>query len=332
MGLKKRLLFFMLSWAFCVLLTAQAGSDPAARRLICEPQFPVVGQRVTFIATNFRTPHLLRWDMGDGTVMASGSTSPQAKEVRMSYAYFNAGVYEVKVYDDNGDLNSPPLAVIVWVKADGPPPTVGAPEKTVAVPEKNAPVPVQPAPAQAVETEPIAPAKDRTAAAKKYALFKFGPVAGVFLPQNGLVRDVYGSFDLVYGGRVGVRIWRGIYVWLSGAQVQSSGKTTLLEEPTSLTLVPFSAFLRLGLRLGSVMPYAGIGYTYLTFKEESDIGDTSGNGSSFSLEAGFELRLNRIFALDLGARFDQILVQPGDLEEEIDVGGLQIGLGLLISF
>jgi hypothetical protein len=332
MGQKKPLPASIMLWACCAMLAAQSGPGAEVRRLTCEPQFPVVGQRVTFVASHFRTPHLLRWDMGDGTVMASGSTSPQAREVTMGYAYFNPGVYEVKVYDDNGDTNSPPLSVIVWVKADGPAPAKAGPEKPVVAPEKPVPVPVQTAPAQAEATAPITPDKFRTSSAKKYTLFKFGPAAGVFLPQNGLVRDVYGSFDLVYGGRVGVRVWRGIYVWLSAAQVQSSGKTTLLEEQTRLTLLPLSAFLRLGLRLGSVMPYAGIGYTYMTFNEESEIGDTSGNGSNFSLEAGFEVRLNRIFALDLGARFDQILVQPGDLEEEIDLGGLQIGLALLISF
>ena len=316
------------------MLAAQAQPGPNERRLTCEPQFPMAGQRVTFVASNFRTPNLLRWDMGDGTVMASGSTSPQAKEVRMSYSYFEAGVYEVKVYDDNGDVTSPPLKVIVWVKADGSAPAKSEPEKTVVVPEKPAPAPVQPLPAPVKEAQPaaITPEKAPAASAGKYPLIKIGPAAGIFLPQNDVVKDVYGSFDLIYGGRVGVRIWRGIYVWLSAAQIRSSGKTTLLEEPSTLTLVPLIAFLRLGLRLGSVMPYAGIGFTYMTFKEESEIGDTSGHGSNLSLEAGFELRLNRNFSMDFGARFDRIMVQPGDLAEEIDLGGLQVGLALLLSF
>jgi opacity protein-like surface antigen len=146
------------------------------------------------------------------------------------------------------------------------------------------------------------------------------------------MKTVYGNNGVIYGGRLGVRVWRGIYVGFSVSNYKVTGKTTLTEEETTLTLTPLSAFLRLGLSLKSVKPYAGIGFTYLLFNEESLIGNTKGQGSNFSLEAGFECKLSRNFYLDFGARFDQIKVKPGDLDEEIDLGGLQAGLTLLVSF
>jgi outer membrane protein W len=92
-------------------------------------------------------------------------------------------------------------------------------------------------------------------------------------------------------------------------------------------------FLRYNIGRGFFIPYAGVGYTFLSFKEESEyVGNTKGNGSNTSFEAGFELKLNRHFFLDIGARFDRIKFQSEHIEGQIDLGGLQAGLSLLVSF
>ncbi len=333
MNLKKLLPFYILLWVLCTMLAAETAPAGAQRRLTCEPQFPVVGQRVIFTAVNFRTPNLLRWDMGDGMVFASGSTSSQDREVRLTYTYVTAGVFEVKVYDDNGDVRSKPLTLLVWVKAAVSSPVETIPEKAAIVPDRSAPAPELPK-AEAVKPDDkeIVAAVPFPEAAKKNPLLKFGPYGGIYLPQDAVLKTVYGSVDVIYGGRLGVRLWRGIYFWLSAARIRAMGKTTFLEEKTVLTLTPLSAFLRLGLSLGAVKPYAGIGFTTMSFKEESEIGNTKGHGNNVSLEAGFELKMNRNFFLDFGARFDQIKIQAGELEEKIDLGGLQAAVALLISF
>jgi len=342
MSVKKLAPFHVLSLIFCAMLAAQAKPGQDGRKLTCDPQFPVAGQKVTISAVHFRTPNLLRWDMGDGMVLASGSNRPDAQEVRMDYRYMTPGIYEVKVYDDNGDVNSLPLTLLVYVKAE--------PGKTPVVPEKTAPLQEQPKAAAAKPDEkqimapvpsPMAAPVDeneiitpvvKPAAARKNPLIKIGPYAGLFAPQNDVLKNVYGNYGVIYGGRLGARLWRGIYFWFSAAQYKVTGKTTLTEEDTTLTLTPLSAFLRLGLSLKSLKPYAGIGYTYMLFNEESPIGDTKGHGGNLSLEAGFEFRITRNFIVDFGARFDQILVKPGEIDEEIDLGGLQAGLSLLVSF
>lgn len=333
MSFKRRLAFYVLPVMCCTMLAAQAKAVQADRKLTCEPQFPVAGQKVTFVAANFRTPNLLRWDMGDGMVLASGSTRPDAREVQMVYKYMAAGIYEVKVYDDNGNVNSMPLTMIVWVKADGPAPVQAQLEKKAIVAEKTVMAPETPRAAAAKPAEQeITSRGPAPLKAKKNPLLKIGPYVGLYAPQNDVFKEVYGSIGAVYGGRLGVRVWRGIYAGFSLARYKVTGQTTVTEEETVLTLTPLSAFLRLALSLKSVKPYAGIGYTYMMFNEESVIGDTKGHGNNFSLEAGFEFKMGRNFYLDFGARFDQIYVQPGDLEEKIDLGGLQVGLALLVSF
>jgi outer membrane receptor protein involved in Fe transport len=385
-----------------------------------EPLRPVAGQPVLFSAFNFRTPNLLKWDMGDGTVLTSGSKSSQVQEARLAYAYTTAGTYEVKVYDNNGNMNLPPLTVqvsvdayprslqvkpekplanhplaitalnfstpekILWDLGDGneikpgdksgivkpsfqithiytapgtytvkawdangnkslPPVSLSIqvaadpsliktePAKAATVPDNTASVQnlpnvvaIKPDGKELVESIPT-PAK-----AKKNSLIKIGPYAGFFQPRDAELKSIYGNGDVIYGGRLGVHIWQGFYFWFSASQFKVISKTTFSEDKTTLTLMPFSAFLRCSLSLGFFKPYAGIGFTYMSFKEESAIGNVTGNGSSTAYEGGFELKMNRHFYLDLGVRYDLIKVNPTGFE--IDLGGLQAGVSLLVSF
>ena len=87
------------------------------RRVTYSPAAPVAGQPLLFTASNFRTPNLLKWDMGDGTVLTSGGKAEAGQEVTMSYAYATAGQFQVRVYDDGGDLKTTPVRTQVTVSA-----------------------------------------------------------------------------------------------------------------------------------------------------------------------------------------------------------------------
>jgi hypothetical protein len=391
------------------------------RQVTFEPVRPFVGQPVLFTALNFRTPNLLKWDMGDGTVLTSGSKSTQVLEARLAYTYEAGGIYEVKIYDDNGNASLPPLTVqvpvaayprslqvnpekplanhpltitalnfstpqnILWDLGDGneikpgdisgiikpsfmishiytaagtymvrawdsdgnkslPPLSLpiqveADPNLIKSIPEKTAivrdnTVSVQSIPKVAAEkpvSNELLESKPAPSPVKKNLLLKIGPYVGFFQPQDADLKLIYGKGDIIYGGRLGIHLWQGFHIWLSASQFKVIGKTTYSEDKTTLTLIPLSVFLRCNISLGFFKPYAGIGFTYMNFKEESSISpDTTGNGKNIAYEAGFELKMNRNFFLDFGVRHDQIKVKPTSFE--IDLGGLQAGVSLLVSF
>jgi hypothetical protein len=403
------------------VLGAQQLQPNQENRLVkFEPQRPVAGQPVLFTALNFRTPNLLKWDMGDGTVLTSGSKSSQVQEARLAYAYAAAGTYEVKVYDDQGNLNFPPLTLrvpvaayprsllinpekplanhpvtisavnfdtpqdIAWDMGDGseinpgdksgvvkanfmvthiyaaagaytikawdssadkrlPPLSISIqvaadPSLVKLEPAKTETIPVDLRPVQnipnivilkpeAAKTVEPSPTPVRT---KHNLAIKIGPYAGFFQPRDANLKTIYGDGDVIYGGRLGIHIWQGFYLWASASQFKVIAQTTFSEDKTTLTLTPLSAFLRGSLHLGFFNPYAGIGFTYMSFKEESEIGNTTGNGSNTAYEAGFELKMNRHFIMDFNFRYDLIKVNPTGFP--IDLGGLQAGVSLLVSF
>jgi PKD repeat protein len=288
-------------------------ADP--RQVRMEPARAVAGSPLQFSAANFNTPNHLRWDMGDGTVLPGENEVNVLIGSLVNYRYKKPGSYLVKVYDWDGDPSRQPVQFVVAVPAA---PDVAAAEPTVSTPAKTL----------AMGTVAAA-----VPAPKKYLMFKIGPYAGYFQPQDALFKQIYGKGDVLYGARLGVHVWQGFYFWLSASQYKVISKTTYTEDKTTLTLLPVSAFLRYSIGLGFFNPYAGLGYTFVSIKEESEfVGNFKGNGSNVSVEAGFELKMNRHFSLDFGARFDQIKIKPENIGEEIDLGGLQAGVTLLVSF
>ena len=296
-------------------LTAElvVAADP--RQVRMEPARAAAGMAVQFSASGFNTPNRLLWDMGDGTMLPDEKAVDVMVGSSVNYSYKKPGNYLVKVYDWNGDPRRPPVQFVV---------AVAAVQDNTVVAEPRALLPTSNTEGTSVAAAP---------APKKYMLFKIGPYAGFFQPQDAVFKQIYGKGDVLYGARLGVHIWQGFYGWFSASQFKVISKTTFTGDKTTLTMLPISVFLRYSIRLGFFNPYAGLGYTYLSFKEESEfIGNFKDNGSGVSFEAGFELKMNPHFSLDFGARFDQIKYKSENIDAEIELGGLQAGVMLLVSF
>ncbi len=162
-------------------------------------------------------------------------------------------------------------------------------------------------------------------------IIKAGPYAGYFMPNDELLEQIYGGKDVTYGLKLGVHLWKGFYAYMSGQKYQQYAET-LLGDVTRLSITPVYLSLRYTLELGAVNPYLGSGYTFVHFKEESDIGNTTGNGNGFTFDAGIEFTLSDRFTLDLGAKYCRLPVNPSELEEAINLGGLEVGISFLTVF
>ena len=350
MSPKRTLLLAAALAAFLVFAAMPAAAADAAghfRRVVFAPASPAAGRPVLFTASGFRTPGLLKWDMGDGTVLVTGGQAAPGDEATLSYVYAVAGTYLVKVFDDGGRDPVPATAVVVEVSAAAapPPPTAPpgqepgpaepAPPTRAEAPPAAAPQPPAASSAEApVAAAPVEPTPDEDALAPRSRggrpFIKLGPFAGWFQPRDAWVRKIYGDGGMLYGARVGLHLWKGFYLWIGAAHVRLAGATTLTGETTAMTLLPASAFLRFHATLGFLRPYAGIGYTYLGFLETSSLGETRDWVGNVAYEAGLEVRLHRHLFLDLGARYDELRVSPTGFE--VDLGGLQGGAALLLSF
>ena len=312
----------------------QVVADP--RRILVNP-VPAAGTELEFSAVHFNTPDDLRWDMGDGTVILSGEVARTPSGPRVRHRYSKPGTYVIRVYDWKGDPANRPVLLEITM-GESAPAGVAAPSlRGGAAPSLRGGA----APSLRGETASLPVSVEAAAPTmapaprvrKKRNRIKIGPYAGYFQPQDEWFKKIYGDGDMLYGARLGVHVWNGFHVWLSLSRYQAVAGTSYTADRTTLTLLPASVFLRFNVGRGIFSPYAGVGYTFISVKEESEfVGNFKGDGGHVAAEAGFEIRVNRHFFLDLGARFDQVKIKPNQIPNEIDLGGLQAGISLLVSF
>lgn len=160
-------------------------------------------------------------------------------------------------------------------------------------------------------------------------IVKVGAYSGYFSPAEKMLSEIYRGKDIIYGLKVGVHIWRGFYGFLSGLQYRQVSET-LLGDVTRLKLNPITVSLRYTFSLGVVNPYLESGFTYIYFKEVSDIGNTKDSGGGVLVGTGVEFRASDRFIFDVGAKYSQVKVSPGDFA--VDLGGLQVGVSFLVVF
>lgn len=159
---------------------------------------------------------------------------------------------------------------------------------------------------------------------------RLGAYAGYFAASDNTLKEIYKGEDVTYGLKLGVRVWDNFFLWLSGGQFKQNGETSLLKDPTQLTMNPLNLSLRYTFKLGKINPYLGVGYSYILYKEESDIGSYDGEGKGYSVDAGLEFRLSRNFLVDIGVTYTDTSVGLTDFG--VQLGGAQAGMSFLVSF
>lgn len=301
----------------------------AERSIKARPLPGQAGGVITLTAFNFFTPSRIVWDFGDGSTAVPGDPAMEKPSFQVTHRYAQPGTYQVQAFDWNGDRTRPPVSLPVEIQPAAEAPTVAAP---VSAPSATPPPPVDPASPSVITVQP--PADDTPAETpprqRKAPVLKIGPMAGYFLPKDAMLKKIYGEGDVLYGVRIGVRVWRFLSLWGQAAQYQVTGKTTFTSEQSTLTIRPFSLLARFAPERGTFRPYLGAGLVYATFREESSIGTVKGNGQGPMGQVGLELVASRHFTFDLGASYHKVTVSPTGFD--IDLGGLAGGLALLITF
>ncbi len=93
---------------FPISTTVQVGGPP---EITYNPQQLRVREQVSFVAKNFSSTTLIRWDFGDGTIF-NDRTPPE-----ITHTYTRAGNYQVRAYDNGGQTVTASVSIAVYPKA-----------------------------------------------------------------------------------------------------------------------------------------------------------------------------------------------------------------------
>jgi len=145
---------------------------------------------------------------------------------------------------------------------------------------------------------------------------------GSFSPSDEIFKTVYGSGP-VYGGEFRLHVKGGFYLALEGGYFKKTGKLTVTQDPTTMTIFPIDAMAVFHALSGHIMPYVGAGAAACQYTEKNIIGKVNEWGYGFAVCGGVTARWRSI-GIDARVKYGSVKVKP--LEDDVNLGGLTFSI------
>lgn len=193
-----------------------------------------------------------------------------------------------------------------------------------------------------VEAKPEAPAAVKPSFFKDR--FRPGLNFGLFTINDKNMKDFFGSSSKAIPGiELAIRTVRSIDLWLAYKSYSVSAATSYLQDTVDFKLTPLSVGLRYRFaRKGMFEPFAGLGVNIYSYKEtvggESALPDTSESATGFHVQAGsyIHTKLSRLVLGEVFAKYNFVKktldFQLPDGTDQYDLGGFELGLGIVLKF
>jgi hypothetical protein len=172
--------------------------------------------------------------------------------------------------------------------------------------------------------EPVAKPEAKPAAPRT-AEFTVAVRGGYFAPSEAAFKDVYGG-GFAFGAEITAQVWKGLSTWIEGGLFSKNGRMTYTGETTKVRITPFGLGLDYEIGHGRWRAYAGAGLSYYDFRETNVIGDVSSGGMGWKARAGAKFRFAKRLFADARLSFSRCDIEPSGIK--VDIGGLELGLGL----
>jgi hypothetical protein len=150
-----------------------------------------------------------------------------------------------------------------------------------------------------------------------------------FQPTDDVFKDVYGG-AMVFGGEIGVKVWKGLGIWAAVDVYSKDGSTTFSEEPTEIRIMPITAGAIYCFTAKRLQPYLALGVGYFRYKETNDIGQVEGGDLGYIARGGARLIAFGPLILDVRVSYSTCKYKSSPFEA--DLGGLRAGLGIGAAF
>lgn len=151
-----------------------------------------------------------------------------------------------------------------------------------------------------------------------------------------LFTEIYGSSSSMYSLSFSRVVFKkdnhNFLISLGGRYFFVTGAATVTEDPTEFSMIPLSLSANYLINSKYLIPYIGLGLEYIQYKEKFEMQDTSGSTIGYHLEGGTYLKIPKAKLLFFKLYFKLSTGVAKENDIEIDLGGMEIGLGLSFSF
>lgn len=159
---------------------------------------------------------------------------------------------------------------------------------------------------------------------------------GKYFMGSEVFNQVYGGEVASYGFSISKTVIKkdnhNFLLGIGFSRIYATGESTVTKDTTKFSMIPISFYTQFMANHVYVVPYVGIGADLLQYKETSDVHRTSGSTLGYHLEGGAYIKIPQIKFLmfKLYVKLSKGVTQEENIE--IDLGGLEFGLGLSFSF
>lgn len=163
--------------------------------------------------------------------------------------------------------------------------------------------------------------------------------AGAYMPQSTDFQDIYGTTSTLYS--LGLAFYlplsrvEKLGFSLEGSYVSDTGNTTFTDEEVNLTLMPVMLNFFYQRAFGAFEPYAGIGASYFSYKEDLPetfpVSEVSGSVLGYNFLIGTHVKLMSSLSIRAYMRYHVAKKTEAD-ETEINLSGNELGIGLSYFF
>ncbi len=162
---------------------------------------------------------------------------------------------------------------------------------------------------------------------------------GVYMPQSTSFQDIYGTTSTLYSLGLGYTLplsrVESLGFSLEGSYISDSGNTTFTDEQVKLTLTPVMLNVFYQRSFGSFEPYAGIGASYFSYKEDLPetfpVPEVSGSLLGYNFLIGTHVKVMPRLSIRAYLRYHVAKKTEAD-ETEINLSGNELGIGLSYFF
>jgi len=159
---------------------------------------------------------------------------------------------------------------------------------------------------------------------------------GDYFSSSDIFKQIYGSGGGIYSLDISRIIFRrenhNVAFSLGIGFFSRTGVSTFFEEETKFYLVPSSISGKYLFNTKYVIPFVELGLGFYSYREESDIHDTSGSTIAWRMGCGSYIKIPKLKFLKLIVYLKKAKAIAVEDKIEIDVGGLELGIGFVIGF
>jgi len=159
---------------------------------------------------------------------------------------------------------------------------------------------------------------------------RVGARGSYFSSENSIFRDIYGG-AAKFGLEGGYDISSSFSIWIGLDYLHRTGKLTLTQEKTQISLLPLSLGVRYEIPAGDKFLFQlGAGLQEVFFKEDSPIGAVKENALGLMVKGGALYQLNEKLGAGLFLSWSSCKMS----REGVDfrVGGLDLGAAVEFRF